>query len=382
MANWKKALLIILIISGCKKAFTPTGLVSVNNQYLVIEGTINSGNDTTFIKLSRTKKVDSSLTFTKETNANVTLENDASGQYPLTEITPGTYFLTGLTLDVARKYRLRIVTSNSKQYLSDYVEVKNAPPIDSVGFKAQTSGVQIYVNTHDNSNNTKYYRWEFSEAWKFHSYYESYWDGYSPRLYNYVYFCYSNDVSSSIVTATSAKLTNDVIYQAPVANIPLTSDKIQIRYSILVKQYALTSDAYSFWQNLQKNTSGLGSIFDTQPSLNQTNYHSLSDPSEIVVGYLSAGDYTTKRIFIDSAQLKPGYIETNPFGCIVDTVNINKPKPGDPNLADPRSGYTTIEGYYIVPLGPFGTPSEFTYSLTQCDDCTVRGGLAPPSFWK
>jgi hypothetical protein len=377
MIHWKKVLLVILILSGCKKAFTPSGITSSNSHYLVIEGTVNSGTDSTYITLSRTKSVDTSTAFIKETGAHVTLESSAGTTYPLIEITTGTYATPGLNLNTSHQYRLRINTSNSEQYLSDYVVVKNAPPIDSIGFKAQNTGVQIYLNTHDNTDATRYYRWEYNESWEFHSWYKSLYDDSGERKIS-VYYCYTGDQSASINIANSIKLANDVIYQAPIIMIPATSEKIELKYSILVKQYALTSDAYSFWQNLQTNNTGLGSIFDAQPSLNQTNYHCLNNPAETVVGYLSVGVPSTKRIFISASQLLPGYSPADLFGCSVITDTTAHP---NPDIAKAPPGYYTILDL-LPPYSGISVPFAVTFAKTDCADCTVRGTLTPPSFWK
>lgn len=378
MLKWQKILLIVLLITGCKKAFNPLGVLSETNKYLVIDGVINTGTDSTFIKLSRTKKFDTVIVIDPERNAQVSVESDANTSYPLSEITPGTYSAAPLNLDNAHKYRLRIKTTENKTYVSDFVAVKNSPPVDSVGFIAQNDGVHIYVNSHDATNATRYYRWEYNEDWQFHSFYESFLRGMQPR-----YQCFSKDVSNSIVIASSVKLSNDVIYQAPIVTLPSTSEKIETKYSILVKQYALTSDAYDFWTKLQKNTDRLGSIFDAQPSVNQTNYHCLTNPNEVVVGYLSVGSPSTKRIFITADQLLPSYGPLNVNGCKLDTAYYyHAPYYTDPAILGPNSGNSAIEGFYVVPLGPFGAPNFYTYSTNICDDCTLRGGLNPPLFWR
>jgi hypothetical protein len=383
MIKWRSILLIVLLFISCKKAFTPPGALSSTAKYLVIQGVINSG-DSTIINLSRTKIFDTVFTMDVETGAQVNVESDANNSYPLTETTPGTYSMAPITLDNTHKYRLNIKTSNNENYVSDFVAVKNAPPIDSVGFKAQQNGVLIYVNSHDATNATRYYRWGYSEAWQFHSYYESFWVGLSPRMANdFVYQCYTNDLSKSILISSTAKLSQDVVYQAPIAAIPSTSEKIETKYSILVKQYALTSDAYSFWQNLQNNTNQLGSIFDAQPTQNQTNYHCLTDPAEIVVGYLSVGEVTTKRIFISASQLLPSYSPANAYGCSLDTAYYyHDPSYFDPNILGPNSGNTSVLGLYGTPAPPFSQPNAITYSTTICADCTVRGSLTPPPFWQ
>ena len=378
-----------LLILSCKKPFTPTLSNADNSRYLVIEGTI-SGNDSTFIRLDRTKKVDTLKTITPETGAVVTIESDANSSYTLTEIRSGIYATPPLNLDASHKYRLRVKTTDSKVYLSNYVPMKNSPPIDSVGFVAQSSAVQIYVNTHDAANATRYYRWEFNEDWQFHSMYRS--GGYSNGIDSIkfrttsmqVYDCFGSDSSQNIVIASTAKLATDIIYQAPVTLIPSNSEKIETKYSILVKQYALTDDAYAFWENLQKNTEKIGSIFDALPSEVQSNFHCVSNPNELVIGYLSAGNVATKRIFISASQLLPGYSPKYPCDCELDTAffaptGVQK---SVSILIPSTSPYIPIQALYPVPAGPFGLPYAFTYSTILCVDCTVRGTKTRPSFWK
>ena len=393
--NWKalNVICIILLTCSCKKAFTPSLSASDSGSYLVIEGTISGAADSTIIKLSRTKKVDTLKTIIPELNATLTVESDANSIYPLSPTAiAGTYACTPIYLDPAHKYRLRIKTADSKEYLSDFVAVKNAPPIDSVGFVAQTDGVHIYVNTHDDANATKYYRWDYSEGWQFHSKYVSGYYSSGSKLFarpssQQVYNCFGNDVSDNVIIASTTKLTNDIIYQAPLTLIPANSEKIETKYSILVKQYALTSDAYSFWDNLQKNTEKLGSIFDVLPSQAPTNFHCLTNPSELVIGYLSVGNASSKRIFITAGQLLSTYSPLYPCACKLDTA-FDNPDPKiltqkQTNILVPaNSPYIPVTGLFIPPDNPFGGPNAYTFSTILCVDCTVRGSRTAPPYWK
>jgi len=383
MQKWLAFLLIVFILFGCKKEFTPNGALGGTNKYLVVDGIINAGTDSTFIKLSTTKKFDTVIVADPVTGAKLIVESDANSSYPLIEIRPGTYAAAPLNLDAAHKYRLRIKTSDNREYLSDLVAVKNAPPIDSIGFKALGDGLHIYVNSHNAANNTRYYRWDFDETWQFHANLFSTYT--APGKYN----CFGNHVSNTINIANTAKLSSDVVYQAPITTIPSSSEKIEVKYSILVRQYALSGDAYNFWENLQKNSSNLGSIFDAQPSLNQTNYHNTADPNEPVIGYLSVGSYSSKRIFISAAQLPAGYKANNGLSCPIDTAYyFHEPYyyPNPPyasvDISGKYPGYIGLERSYITPQGPFGAPNFITYTRTECADCTLRGNQVQPSFWK
>src|SRR6185312_10746029 len=384
---------IILFAQSRKEAITPALSASDNIMYLVIEGTSIGAADSTIIKLRRTKKIDTLKTIIPELNATIVVESDANTTYPLSATaTAGAYACAPITLDPAHKYRLRIKTADSKEYLSDFVAVKNAPPIDSVGFIAKSTGVQIYANTHDATNATKYYRWDFTEDWQFHSKYVSgYYSNGSKLLARtpaqQVYNCFGNDNSGNVIIASTTKLTNDIIYQAPLTLIPANSEKIETKYTILVKQYALTSDAYSFWDNLQKNTEKLGSIFDVLPSQTPTNFHCLTNPNELVIGYLSVGNASNKRIFITAGQLLSTYSPLYPCVCKLDTA-FDNPDPKIPTqkqtgiLAPASSPYVPVTGLFIPPDNPFGGPNAYTFSTILCVDCTVRGSRIAPPYWK
>ena len=389
-----KILIFLLVFSnlflGCKKAFFPSEISSISTKYLVIEGVINGNNDSTIIKISRTQKIDTVPVVNKETQAIVIIENDGNSSFNLIETQPGIYKSPPKSLDNSKKYRLRIKTSDNKEYLSDFVAVKDSPPIDSVGFNPKLEGVQVYTNSHDVSNKTLFYRWDYAETWQFHAFYRSSYDNnLNARNANeQVYDCFGNDTSNVITIANTTKLISDKIFQAPIVLIPANSEKIETKYSIIVKQYALTSDAYAFWLNLQNNTEKLGSIFDVLPSENLSNYHCISNPTELVVGYLSVGNTASKRIFINSSELLASYSPLYPAVCEIDTafqVDHIKSEKNQPEsiLTTPNSPFVPIMGLYIPPPNYIsGGPTAYSYSTKLCGDCSIRGTTKQPLFWK
>src|SRR5665213_721820 len=169
----RKWILLFIVLVGCKKPYNPP-VVAASNSYLVVEGVINSGSDSTIIRLSKTVNLSNNTTFSPVLSAIVTVEGDQNTSYPLASGGKGNYVSRGLNLDNAHKYRLRIKTSDNKEYLSDFVSVVNPPPIDSIGYTIQNNGLTVYANTHDPQNNTRYYRWDYQETWQIHSNYYSY----------------------------------------------------------------------------------------------------------------------------------------------------------------------------------------------------------------
>lgn len=326
-------IICVLAISACKKPYDPP-IVTANNNFLVVEGLINSGQDSTFIKLSRTVKLSSTAAPKPELEAVVSVESDQNIVYPLQEAGGGLYSSAALNLSSTSKYRLRIKTSDNREYLSDLVEAKETPDIDSISYTVQNNGIQFYANAHDPKNNTRYYRWDFDESWKYVSFYQSFWkilDGYPAYRLQYngpddVYDCYYTDQSHQILLGSSAKLGQDVIAAAPINFVEANSGKISFVYSVMLRQYALTPDAFAYWQNLKKNTEQLGSIFDAQPSSLRCNIHCISNPAEAVLGYISASSVKAKRILIDHNKIDlytPYYVGPPDAGaCLIHNIYI------------------------------------------------------------
>src|SRR3569833_3327446 len=287
---------------GCRKPYSPAAITGNDPHYLVVEGAINPGSDSTIIKLSRTVKIESKISANPETNALVAVESDNNAVYPLREYSPGKYTFPGLNLNNSQKYRQRITTSKGEEYLSDLVEVKITPPIDSVGFHVLKDSLVKNVNTHNATDKTRYYRWDYDEAWIFHARYLSQYvsDGLhilrrGPE--NNIYYCYGSDNSPDIVLGSTAKLSHDVVFEGQISLIRGSSEKVEREYSLLLRQYALTEDAFRYWETLKKNTEQIGSIFSVQPSELPGNIHCISNKKLPAIGYISACTVFLKRVF-------------------------------------------------------------------------------------
>ena len=162
--------IIIFSVAGCKDPYYPD-INSSKTHYLVVEGFINPNGETN-IKLTRTRTISKGDTaaYINETGAAISIEDNNSNVYPLNETGAGNYS-GNYFLDSASRYRLHITTKDSRQYLSEFVQCKNSPPIDDLGWKFKDRNVQLFANTHDPNNNTTFYRWDLIQTWEFHSQY-------------------------------------------------------------------------------------------------------------------------------------------------------------------------------------------------------------------
>lgn len=372
--------LLLLLMGQCKETYVspykspPTG-------YLVVEGFIAAG--PTRFTLSRVIALPGDSTIPTETHAKVQVEGSDNSIYPLTEKGNGVYGADTLPLHSTAQYRLRILTINGSQYLSDFTPFRITPAIDSIHWEQLPDGVHIYVNTHDPANATRYYQWQFDEVWQYHMDEFSYLK-FQPagRAYprdtvvkradsEYVYNCWSNAVSTPLLLGSSAKLAQDVIYRAPLQVISSGTQRLDELYSILVRQYALTQNAYNYLSLMKANTESLGSIFDAQPSVLKGNIHCLSNPGEPVVGYISAGTIRQQRLFISRSQLADW------------TYNVTCDQPDTFVRVGKQDSFFKFGSF--TPLYPqyrMGILSGWFANQNGCVDCTVLGGNTKrPSFW-
>lgn len=368
----------MLVFSGCVEPYFPE-VKETTSSFLVVNGFLNANAPTT-IQLLRTQNLNDTGTPPAETNATVIVESENGERFGLHETGGGTYMHPNLQLRQDTKYKLYIRTRSGSEYASDYVEVKSSPTIGDVRWKAEDGEVKIFVNSHDPNNKTQYYKWEYEQTWQFRPAFHSVliYDKGEVRFREPsdapISVCWKSENSTRVEIGSSVKLSEDRISDYRLLSIPYNSEKVSMKYSILVKQYALTRDAYEYQEMLKKNTENIGTLFDPLPSQLTSNIRSLSNPSETVIGYLSATTMETKRIFIDSRDLPRDWRLYFPT-CEIDTVMI-------------ASGevHERFTGGYLLPVDEiYGTgpgPIGYTYGTRACVDCTVQGSNVKPAYWE
>jgi len=376
----------LLLLSGCVEPYAPD-ILEGPNHYLVVDGLIN-GNGITAFKLSRTQNISEENLPMAETSATLLLEAEQGAQYTLQETDPGTYASSSLSLNPNEKYRLNIRLYTGKEYVSDFVAVKQTPPIDEVGWQALDDKLQIYVNSHDPQNNTLYYRWEYEATWAYTSAFSSNirYDEASgtivPRTSSDedIYHCWKTANSTDIKLGSSVKLSQDVIHEYPILALPAASEELRIKYSILVKQYGLTREAYQYWETLKKNTESIGTLFDPLPTQLTGNIHSITTPDELVIGYVGASAVQEKRIFVFKEELPLEWHTYHPT-CQIDSLLPVPPETLEDLAKHFKSGvYMPVTEIY-APMGP-PAPVGYLAASKSCVDCRTRGTNVKPDFWE
>jgi hypothetical protein len=344
-----------------------------------VDGVINIGTDAvTSININRTRNLgDTVTTGIPELHAQVAIVSGNNATYPLTDTAGnGIYTSSPLTLDLNQQYRITLNTADGKKYASDFISPKQTPPIDSFYWQ-QPHDLTFYINTHDPSNTTRYYRWDYSETWEHDAQLHTAW-----RVVNGLILptdsttqtdqCWTTAHSTNILLSTTATLGQDIVQAFPIQTIPNGDARLTMKYSILVRQYSLTTEAYNYWLLIQKTSQKLGTLFDLQPSQLVGNIHCLTNTNEPVIGFLSATSIRQQRLFLYNTNLAGWQHNGEVYACDTVYVPVN---PVDYRIYTyPDTMYAP---YYFISNGPLVLVSRL------CLDCTLFGGTnVQPPYWQ
>jgi hypothetical protein len=355
---------LLFLVSACISTFVPE--TGEDNDILVVEGLITDQSRTTVIKISKSYPLGKPMIPRPLRGCHVTITDKNHISYALKETSVGTYIIDSTEFQghIGGIYTLRIY-SGSLQYVSSPVEMLPTPPIDSLFYEKETiiesnewgipeEGCRIYLCTYDRLNKCLYFRWDFTETWEFRLPY--------PVPNNR---CWITKQSDKIYIKNTSAYNQAKVTDFPLYFISNTTDRLNIKYSILVSQYSIDENEYNYWEKLQNVSEEVGGLYDVTPMTISSNIHCLNNPEEIVLGYFSVSAVSQKRLFIeDSFSGLPSLYRYN--RCFSDTIWGNDPIPGLNSYA------WIIEDY-------------FTYKIItkekECADCTTRGSTSKPYFW-
>jgi hypothetical protein len=338
-------------------------------------------------------------------DAVVSIMDEVGNKTSLTPSGNGIYKTDSLTFrgEVGKTYRLNIKTSDGNEYESDSCTMMPVPEIDSIyyGREVQLSGNQsiarpglsVYLETKPGIDDKYFLRWEFEETWKF---------GIPlPTLYNYIseknilqispayvkQYCYKSARSGGIITG--AILTGQSnLKKQPVQFISTElSDRLTIRYSILIKQYSVSQKEYDYWNDLRQVNETNGDIFGPQPFSVVSNIKNVNDPTEQVLGYFQVSAMEQKRKFIDYNETLPLDLPNYNYGCQriskgpVDYSFGFSPPPTFDDVYEmfmSKGIYTFIEPV----LDQSGDLFRLSFTTNECANCEKTGTSKKPDFWQ
>lgn len=363
---------------------------------IVVEGRLTNEQKAHYVKLSYTRPIEEKENVPL-TSAVVWVEGVDGSKIEFTETTPGHYeSIEKLSGVAGNSYQLFFTTSEGKQYQSNLQELIASPPIariyEEYAEKTNTKkggitkGIQFFVDTYDETNTAQYYKYEWEETYEVYAPFPSYYEFFpnpdtAVARTQDVSPCYASAKSTAITLGTTATLTESRLSEVPVRYITSETDQLLNVYSILVRQYVISADAYSFYREILENNQDNESLFDKQLGVVVGNITSVEDPDETVLGFFEVAGVSERRAFFRFEELDKRF----PW------PKAQYPCNGPDQLIriatlDSLEYYVKGKGYGIVSAEYCNSSycdNKFSAMLAPryCTDCRFRGPAVKPDFW-
>ena len=382
-----KTILVILhiavLVTDCVDSYIPD--IRESQESLVVEGILTDQPGYQTIYLSRSSPF-SDPALIPECYCQVWVVDENGNRYRFYEQEDGVYqdYITASELVGGTAYKLSIITPGGEEYESDYEILSySCPCIDSVYFEIETvetsdpekplEGIQLYIDIDAGENEASNYRWELVETWEYYAahiiqYY--YFEGELHEMedpFKY-YHCWYTGRIKEIYTASTKYSVNNRIKRYPLNFVSTETKRLQIKYSLLIKQFSLSDKAYHYWDQMLRQQQESGGLYETQPPQIRGNVYNVNDPDELVLGFFNVSSSSEKRIFVNGQR----ELKFPPVGCTLDTIQ------------DPSS----FPSYYSYPiymrsLSEMGSGPPYGVGYGICFDCTTLGGsTVKPDFWE
>jgi len=376
-------LIMILICSACIEPYDPD--ITGYEDILIIDGLLTDDPESSVIRLSRSFHYNEVIEL-PESGATVLIKDDLDNVTSLYEKSPGVYRSEdpGFRGIVGRSYQLFVITADGQNYNSDVVKLETkAPEIEKVysefgvnpGEKVMEYGFHIYLDSNYPDNSTLFYRYEFEETWEFAVPYPSKYEMVNgtliPRLED-VHHCWKTIPSADILIVNNENTESNSIRKFPIHFVSANSGHLNIRYSILVRQYAMNRESYTFWNQLKESNNDRGTLFDSEPMHTIGNIYNTNNPELPVMGFFEATSMTTQRIFLIRSEIPPGirvYDQFSDCGWYHRIIPLNQ--------LDNYRGWCVVD-YASTDRIMQGLSIIYTF---MCCDCTQTGSNIRPDFW-
>jgi hypothetical protein len=279
-------------------------------------------------------------------------------------------------------FMVKVKTPDGEELESAFDTMSNGPQIDSVYYSVKTiptpdptintNVMQFYVDLDAlGGDYSRYYKWEIVETWEYHAKHpvEFYYDGthhevIPPDYTNNV--CWTTSLVKNVFTLSTQSLSQNEYQQYPMHSVDGTSSRLGILYSILVRQLALSKEAYNYWEKLRVNSNEQGGLYEKQPFAIKGNIQNLTNPDKDVLGFFYTGTVSERRYFYHDIEG-------------IDLVFVNYFCSEDP------PGRFGFKEFFIsdYPVYYYYNLQGYLRILSEdCVNCRILGGtIVKPDFW-
>jgi hypothetical protein len=366
----------LIIFNLCIDPFEPD--INEEENLITVDGSIIKGRAKQTVTISRASSL-MEPEFAPVENCNVKIIDDSGNEYMCYEESGGTYVaeIDDEFLQYNRNYKLVFITPEGNTYESALETLLESAPVDSLYFinESQYSSsleemeerIQFYVDLKAPEHGARYYRWELTETFEYHSpqHIHGYFDGqdtiYRETLYDSLFICWTTQKLNGLYSSNTVNLIKNEKKKISLNYVNRKSIKLSVKYSLLIRQYALNEGAYNYWNQARVEMQESGGLYTTQPARSISNIANINDKEEKVLGFFWASSCSEKRIFLE----EPSLYAMPPDYCNLDTFDVLN------YLFGPFPVYLVIDVY-----------NRYWTADQECFDCTMRGGsLEKPDFW-
>lgn len=373
------SVLLMLTAWSCIDPFQPQ--IDESQDLVVINGRITDKPGGYTAEISRTAPYNDPG-FKPIEDCTVRVEDDAGARVQYDNYGQGRYgaMLDKPFLAVNKAYRMVVTLQDGTEYRSAFDSLLPCAQIDSLYYRLETVGtedpernlygIRFYIDVDGNEAASGNYLWQLAETYEYHATYLVQYIVEDDQVYDFtpytdsLYVCYKSGNIREIFTTSTRDLTTNRLTAYPLNFVSNESVRLRHAYSLLVSQFSLSSQAYTYWDKIRNQQTGTGSLYDKQPSGSGGNFSNAADPEETVLGYFYASQVTQKRIMVREQFDFPIYH----YNCRLDSVYY---------LEGLGPGAHYLESISMSGVGPpYGT------SDPPCFNCLLRGGTTEkPDYW-
>lgn len=379
-----KYILPLVLLLGCIKQYTPNIEINAASK-VVVSGKLTNIEGYQTILLSKSTPLDKDSKYQPLRYCMISIWDEMGNEYEMYEYEPGEYkvWMNSDNLKIGTAYYLQIRTPEGEELKSEPDIMTAVAPaslpkykIDSIYnsvYKSYAKGLQFAVDINGDESTSKYYLFELVSTYEHHANYarEWYYDGWGVHhIYppdSSLMYCWTTERVPEVLTLSTENLVANEFNNFNLHFVTFyNNEKLSIGYSLLLRQFGLSKNAFIYWESVRLNNNGFASLYNKQPVDTKGNITNLTYPEKEVLGFFSASAISESRIFVNPQP----------------TITFEQCFPQE--LEGRAGGFNQISHTKypaFLLAGPDGT-YEMMYLPENCVNCAAYNGTPfKPEFW-
>ncbi len=388
-------ILFLVVLNGCIETFEFE--VKDSEQTLAIDASFTNERKAHEVKLAFTHPLNQSEEI-HVSAAKVWIEDNEGQIIDFQEDKDGIYRTSPHIMGkVGNTYQLHILTPEGEEFTSTKELLRPSATIEklygtyierpSTENAEIEKGIQFFISTQNDHEPESFYRFDYQEDYEQRVQFSSNWrwnaeletiEPYEIGLDKSL--CYKRNPSNQFILETTSGLIANQLPEQPILFISESDEQLRYKYSLKVRQYTISPQAYEYYTKLRDNNQTGGSFFDHQKGTVRGNISKTNDLNYKVLGYFEvAGVAEEYQFFPRYVFVSQGYMPDAefPYDCLQEPSQLYGHSRFRFNIRTYARSYPHYEIINYTPGVAF-----FDVIANSCSDCRVHGGeLRKPEFW-